>query len=205
MADYSKSVSSASTIITPFISLLSLEPACSACVSLSACKVSCVQMSRMREELQAPESTCLNFASLFLCLRAWWTSATTGPGCCMKPTCQTASSGHRLTSILPLCRLHKLSRVSLHSLQSCLILFHIHGPVVQPGERKESDRNQGCWHHLILWFPASPRDHPSTPLSVPTALYSLPFSVIGGSCVVNTTACAHISASRPEKENNGPV
>lgn len=59
--------------------------------------------------------------------------------------------------------------------------------------------------HSVVY--ASPRDHvhPSTPPSVVTALYSLPFSVIGGSCVVNATAGVHISTSRPEKENNRPV
>lgn len=61
------------------------------------------------------------------------------------------------------------------------------------------ERNQGCWRHHI----SSPRGHvdPSTPLSVPTALYSLPFPVMGGSCVVNTTGVRSHFRQQTRKRN----
>lgn len=112
----------------------------------------------------------LNFLlslSLSLCLRAWWTSGTTGPGCSMKPTCQTASSVHRLTSILPLCLLWLC--VPCKAAWSLVVTWCSQGR----GKSHYISRDLlGVLTPSHSVVSASPRDHvhPSTPLSIPTAL-----------------------------------
>lgn len=57
-------------------------------------------------------------AFFFPSFRVWWTWATTRPDCCMKPSYQRISDGHRLTSIL----FQSFPSVSVYLLCHCVLV-----------------------------------------------------------------------------------